>query len=279
VRIASSQFLDADTRKQNMPLAPIDDIELYYEVHGSGPPLVLAHGGGSNHLTWWPQVVDLMDEYSVIVFDHRGFCHSTTGTKGIKGQVDDLRGLLDHLKIERAALLGQSLGGYTMAGFASRYSQRVTALILASGSAALLPMPQGGHSQRAASDAGSVRTYEEWLMLARSHDRFYKRDPKKYLLFEEIGRLNFRYNPNQFNEARKYSVDIAPIIAAEIPTLLIAGEEDELNCKVMMEIQKLIPKSRFRSVAECAHHLFFERPEICNPIVREFLRENRARLT
>src|SRR3984957_7595920 len=119
-----------------MPHAPIDDIELYYEVHGSGPPLVLAHGGGSNHLTWWPQVVDLMNEYSVIVFDHRDFCHSTGENRGLEAQPDDLKGLLDHLKIERAALLGQSLGGYTMAGFASRYPERVAVLILSSGSAA-----------------------------------------------------------------------------------------------------------------------------------------------
>jgi hypothetical protein len=69
MRIARSEFLHVVRRKQNMPLAPIDDIELYYEVHGAGPPLMLAHGGGSNHLTWWPQVVDLMDAYSVIGFD------------------------------------------------------------------------------------------------------------------------------------------------------------------------------------------------------------------
>jgi 3-oxoadipate enol-lactonase len=261
-----------------MPLAQVDDIELYYEVHGSGPPLVLAHGGGSNHLTWWPQVVDLMDEYSVIVFDHRGFCHSTVGAKGIEAQPDDLRGLLDHLKIERAALLGQSLGGYTMAGFASRYPERVTVLILSSGAAGLLPMPQGGHSQRAAADGGAVQTYEQWLINARSRDRFYERDPKNYLLFEEIGRLNFRFNPNRFSQAGQKKVDITPIVTAKIPTLLIAGEEDDSNCKIMMEIQKLIPNSRFRSVAESAHHLFFERPEVCNSIVREFLREHRSRL-
>jgi len=261
-----------------MPHAPIDDIELYYEVHGSGPPLVLAHGGGSNHLTWWPQVVDLMDEFSVIVFDHRGFCHSTMGTKGQKAHVDDLKGLLDHLKIERAALLGQSLGGYTVAGFASRYPLRVSALILTSGAAGLLPLPQGGHSQRAASDAGAARTYEEWQISARSHDRFFKRDPKKYLLFEEIGRLNFRYDPKQLKEGSQFRFDIAPIVAAGIPTLLVAGVEDELNCKVMTEIQNLIPKSRFQSVPEAAHHLFYERPEICNAIVREFLREHRERV-
>lgn len=261
-----------------MPLAAIDDIEMYYEVHGSGPPLVLAHGGGSNHLTWWPQVVELMNEYSVIVFDHRGFGLSTPGKKGPPAHVDDLKGLLDHLKIERAALLGQSMGGYTVAGFASRYPQRVTALILASGAAGLLPLPEGGHSKRAASDAGSSTSYEEWLVRARSHDKFFQRDPKKYLFFEELGRLNFRYDPRRLQEVSQLRFDIAPIAAAAIPTLLIAGAEDELNCKVMQEIQQLLPRSRFQSVADAAHHLFFERPEICNSIVREFLREHQARL-
>ena len=56
-----------------MPLAHINGIELYYEVHGEGPALVLAHGGGGNHLSWWQQVPALAKHYRCITFDHRGF--------------------------------------------------------------------------------------------------------------------------------------------------------------------------------------------------------------
>ena len=59
-----------------MPFANINGIELYYEVHGEGPALVLAHGGGGSHLSWWQQVPEFSQTYKVITFDHRSFGHS-----------------------------------------------------------------------------------------------------------------------------------------------------------------------------------------------------------
>ena len=56
-----------------MPLADVNGTELYYEVHGSGPPLVLAHGVGGNHGIWWQQLPYLSQWYTVVTFDHRGF--------------------------------------------------------------------------------------------------------------------------------------------------------------------------------------------------------------
>src|SRR5690606_7248570 len=156
-----------------MPIASINGAEIYYEVHGDGPVVVLAHGGGSNHLTWWKQVYDLMGAYRVVTFDHRGFGHSTTGGGSPAMFADDLKALLDHLGIEKAALLGQSMGGYTVAGFASKCPERVTALILTSGSAGLLPAPEGGHSRNAANRAGTAVDYQAFLATDRDADGFY----------------------------------------------------------------------------------------------------------
>jgi 3-oxoadipate enol-lactonase len=59
-----------------MPWAPINGINLYYEVHGKGPHLLFAHGQGGNHLSWWQQVPYFARFYTCITFDHRAFGYS-----------------------------------------------------------------------------------------------------------------------------------------------------------------------------------------------------------
>ncbi|WP_070152010.1 alpha/beta fold hydrolase [Sphingobium phenoxybenzoativorans] len=254
-----------------MPLASINGAEIYYEVRGDGPPVVLAHGGGSNHLTWWKQVHALMDRYRVITFDHRGFGLST-GREGSPAMfVDDLIGLLDHLQIKKTALLGQSMGGYTVAGYASRFPERVSALILTSGSAGLLPAPEGGHSRNAANRAGAAADYMTFLDSDRTADGFYQRDPKDYFLFHAIGSLNFRIDPRWMLDVINTKTDVKAIAAAHIPCLMIAGSEDGTNLAIMREVAELIPGTIVESIPDAGHHVMFERANETNAILRDFL--------
>src|SRR3981081_4918068 len=125
-----------------MPTARINGVDLYYEIHGAGPTVVLSHGVGSNHLHWWQQVPVWSKHLQVITFDHRGFGLSMDDGRGLSAFVDDLIGLLDHLEIRRTALVGQSMGGFTVAGVASRQPERISALVLSSSSAGLVgPRP------------------------------------------------------------------------------------------------------------------------------------------
>ena len=82
-----------------MPTAQINGIELYYETHGEGPALVLAHGAGGNHLSWWQQVPILSQHFRCVTFDHRGFGSSRDlpNGPGADAFVEDLQQLLDHL--------------------------------------------------------------------------------------------------------------------------------------------------------------------------------------
>src|SRR5688572_13565664 len=115
-----------------MPFVPINDIDLYYETHGSGPALVFAHGGGGSHLSWWQQVPVFAQHYTVITFDHRSFGQSRDlpDGPGPTAFVQDLTALLDHLQIAKAAVAGQSMGGWTVCGFAAAHPERTSALIL-----------------------------------------------------------------------------------------------------------------------------------------------------
>ena len=115
-----------------MPFASINGIELYYEVHGQGPALVFAHGGGGSHLSWWQQVPAFSDSFSVITFDHRSFglSRDVPDGPGPEAFVQDLVALLDHLEVEKAVLAGQSMGGWTVGCFAAAHPQRTNGLIL-----------------------------------------------------------------------------------------------------------------------------------------------------
>ena len=116
-----------------MPNLTVGNSSLYYEIHGNGPPLVLAHGVGGNHAIWYQQTCALAHTHQVIVFDHRGFGKSTDAEGfGRTAFATDMAALLDHLGINRAALLAQSMGAGTCIGFAGKFPERVSALIIAS---------------------------------------------------------------------------------------------------------------------------------------------------
>src|SRR5690606_25363449 len=113
-----------------MPYVDVSAGRLYYEVHGDGPPVVMAHGVGGNHASWFRQIPAFAAKYQVITFDHRGFGNSTDPEeRGRAAFVDDLEALLADLKLDRVILIGQSMGGGTVAPFTCRRPERVRALV------------------------------------------------------------------------------------------------------------------------------------------------------
>ena len=94
---------------------------------------MFAHGAAGNHLSWWQQVPAFSREFTCITFDHRAFgvSHNAPGSPGMRAHVEDLQGLLDHLGIQAAHLVAQSMGGFTCLVFAARYPERTISLVVA----------------------------------------------------------------------------------------------------------------------------------------------------
>ena len=111
----------------------INHIELAWEEAGRGEPVVLLHAFPLNRKMWAPQVEALAVGYRVITPDFRGHGESSGVEEDstMERLAGDVRGLLDHLKLERVVLGGLSMGGYVAFAFLRRWPQRVAALILA----------------------------------------------------------------------------------------------------------------------------------------------------
>src|SRR5690349_13886702 len=116
-----------------MTYLTLPDLRLYYETHGSGPPLVLLHGLGSSADDWLLQVPVLSQRYFTVAVDLRGHGRSRrAGDRGsftIAQMADDVAALLEQLGQPPALVMGLSLGGCVAQALAVRHPQKVRALV------------------------------------------------------------------------------------------------------------------------------------------------------
>ena len=115
-----------------MPKASLGDVEIYYESHGSGEPVLLVPGLGGVGSYWNPNIPAFSAKHRVIVHDHRGTGQSTHSKikYSVDQMADDLLRLMDHLKIERAHLVGHSTGGAIGQTLAAKRPERLASLVL-----------------------------------------------------------------------------------------------------------------------------------------------------
>ncbi len=114
-----------------MPAISHDGIEIYYELHGSGPPLLLIAGLASDSQSWLPALPGLAERYQVIVLDNRCVGRSTQECEtSIELMAEDCRLLLDHLGLEGVPVAGHSMGGMVALELALRYPRLVGKLAL-----------------------------------------------------------------------------------------------------------------------------------------------------
>ncbi len=117
-----------------MPDAKIGDIQIHYEEYGEGPPLIMILGLGQDTATWKFQVSYFSEHFRLILLDNRdsGKSSSSPETYTTETMAGDILGLMDHLGMARAHLLGTSMGGMIAQQVALMAPERVISLVLAS---------------------------------------------------------------------------------------------------------------------------------------------------
>src|SRR4051812_37931611 len=116
-----------------MPSFTFEGADLTYDVQGSGPAIVFAHGAGGNRLSWWQQVPYFRERYTCVTFDHRG-CGQGMDTRSMEQRArfdQDLGALIDHLGLSDVRLVAQSMGGWACLGYTLRQPERGKALVMA----------------------------------------------------------------------------------------------------------------------------------------------------
>lgn len=255
-----------------MPKAPVNGISLYYHVRGSGPALVFAHGAGGNHLSWWQQVPYFSPRYRCVTFDHRAFGRSLDlDGRGRRAFAEDLRGLLDHLGIEQAAIVAQSMGGRTAVGLALRQPHRVRALVLA-GTTGGAVNDEVRAAQRAHQETAAGRRS---LAQRAISPRLRRERPDLAYLYGLIGRLNPPRPRDFLAPSPGYRGSSAEALAATgIPILFLVGAEDTVTPPHIVRMaHELVPGSRYEVIDGAGHSAYFERAQVFNERVERFLVE------
>lgn len=284
---------DSASTEPHRPLAPwaaqfvsVNGARLFTERYGHGAPVVLIHGDLLDRRMWDPQVPALAQHYEVIRYDLRNYGQSKR-TVGPYEDPADLRGLLDIFQIERAALVGASLGGAIALDVAVNDPSRVGALVLLSSG---LP----GHEQLAPGTLEHYARYVDVVVRGRI-DEFIALMMEDPSLFPEStgarGRAETREHIRSILEENAHQFDVkrrgapralgldrsvrARLQTIQAPTLILVGERDVPNIlDIADELAQRIAHARQMRLAGGSRYLNLGQPGMISQIMLAFLQEN-----
>lgn len=279
-----------------MSTATVGDVELYYEEHGRGDPLLLIMGLGADSTAWLFQLPAFSEHYRTIVFDNRGVGRSSkpAGPYTIHEMADDAAGLLERLGIERAHVVGVSMGGMIAQELVLRHPQRVRSLVLG----CTYPEPDekveaqrlfslnqlggsissSGEMEIDISSLEPMTFFQQMLPTVFSPD-FLQRDLSK-LMHVFSGALQYGFSMQailgQVTAVMGHRcTDRLHQIA--VPTLVITGDADLLVPPGNSDIlAREIPGARLVKVPGGSHGFNFETPDVFNREVLGFLASVRS---
>ena len=259
-----------------MPFMEQSGFRAYYEdTGGSGPALLFLHGAGGNHVSWWQQVPVFAEEYRCVTLDQRGFGQSPDVPRGPgpAGLATDALALLDHLGIQKAALVAQSMGGWAAVGAAVRAPERFWAIVMAN-TVGNLTNPDIAAVRARLAASSPPRPAVLWH--AALGETFRKHQPARAFLYAQIAGINAPLPGDFRDQLSRVATPVERFAATRIPTLFLTSDEDGLIWPELSEqVHQSVPGSEFTRVAAAGHSTYFEQPEVFNREVGAFLKAHR----
>jgi pimeloyl-ACP methyl ester carboxylesterase len=257
--------------------APVKGTRLYYEVKGTGPALVLIHGGQLDSRMWDDQFPLIAKQFTVLRYDVRGYGGSFQPDQ-LYSDADDLAALLDYLSVPNAHLVGLSLGGRIAVDFALAHPKRASSLTLAGPGLAGYEAPNSEEVDlrmwdlmKAARDEGPDKVTELWLK-----DPFMAPAMEQARLVPRLQRLS-RENAHCWLRNPLLQRSPKPPAAKrlneiQVPTLLVFGDRDLPQIKATIEtLEKGINGSKKVVIKGAGHMVNMEKPEEFNEALLAFL--------
>jgi pimeloyl-ACP methyl ester carboxylesterase len=265
-----------------MPFAELGDHRVYYEEHGEGDPLLLVNGLGADHTTWGLQTDYFKEHYRVVVLDNPGV-GQTEGPEGpftTELFADVAIGLLGHLGIERAHVVGASMGGAIAQQIALRDPHTVRSLVL--------------HCTWGRSDRYLEALVRSWQTAARALSPL---DLSRQIWLWVFTVWWYNDHPDRMDELERQVLEAPYPQSAEAfcqqaeacirhdvldrlgeietPTLLTVGDRDLLTpAHHTYAIKDQMPEARLRVWKQMGHAPFWEIPEEFNAVNHDFLKEH-----
>jgi len=260
-----------------MERVPSDGVEIFYELRGSGPPVVLLHPFPCHHEFWNPVAGALDSRYRLIVPDLRGHGDSEIGEGPalMQKHAGDVARVLDAAGVGTAAFVGCSIGGYILFEFWRRFRERVTSLALCD------TRPQSDTAEGRAN-----RLKAAAAVLEQGTEPFIES-----MIPKLMGRTTVGTRPDLVDGARammrKMSAEgiclvlrgmaerpdsVADLKSINVPTLIVIGEEDVLSTVADGELMRQnIAGSQLKVVPKAGHYAPWEQPELVGKVLRQFL--------
>ena len=253
--------------------------KLYYEAEGSGPTVLLVHAGVAHLRMWDEQVAAWRDRLRIIRYDTRGFGKTVTQDEPYSNR-DDIRRLLDHLEVDRAALVGASRGGSIAIDFTLEQPDRVSALVPVGSGLGGFEGPDDGIDWDAIEELWKAKRWDELVErevqiwtdgIAQPPDRV---APHVRRRMTEWGLENYRAE----QPAEKAQVLDPPAAGRlgeiRVPTLVVWGDIDAPSVTAASEFMaREIARARRHVFTGVAHMVNLERPAEFNRLVGDFLAE------
>jgi 3-oxoadipate enol-lactonase len=260
-----------------MPTIKSDDAEIFYDVQGEGPPVVLLHPFPASHELWLPAAQALTSRYRVILPDLRahGASEPGEGPATMEKHAADVARILDDAEVGRAAFAGVSIGGYVLFEFWRRYRGRVASIAFIDTKAQ--PDNEQGRANRLQAAAD---------VLEKGVEPFIDN-----MLPKLFGETSLRTRPDLVESARKFMLKMSPqdinlvqrgmaerpdsvptLKTINVPTVVVVGNEDTLSTPADAElIHQSIPNAQMKVIPRAGHYAVWEQPEDVGKVLRQFL--------
>ncbi|HEV2630996.1 MAG TPA: alpha/beta fold hydrolase [Pseudolabrys sp.] len=269
-----------------MPYATTsDNVKLYFEEVGQGTAILFVHEFASDWRGWEPQLREFGKRHRCITYSARGYTPSDVpadaGAYTYEHVMRDAVAVLDHLKIDKAHLIGLSMGGYTSLQVALNHPERVHSMVLAgtgSGSERWYTADFHKHSQALGDTferdgaAAVAKTYG----MGASRVPFLLKDPRGFAEFtQRLAEHDAKGSANTsrgFQGGRPSLYDFeGRIRRLETPALIVVGDEDDRCIEPSLFLKQTLPAAGLVMFPKSGHVVNLEEPDLFNSVVGEFL--------
>jgi 3-oxoadipate enol-lactonase len=262
-----------------MPTVKLSDINICFEQHGSGPPLLFIHGYPLHRQLWEGQWTALADAAQVIVPDLRGHGESEPGVAPhtMQNLAQDCFDLLDNLGISAPLLVcGLSMGGYIAMAMLRSHPERIAGLILtATRSEADTPEVKANRDQSIllAKTQGAKPIIDSMLPRLLSPKSFASRPEIVQTAYEIMSLISVNTMIKDLLGLKERLDSTSLLAASTQPMLIIHGADDQIvPLAEAQALQQIIPDAQLTILPDAGHLLNLEQPGLFNAAIRQFIR-------